>query len=145
MSVKNPRILCVEDNKDSREMIRVMLSRANADYDITTVETAAEAIALNGKGHFDLYVLDISLPGMDGLSLCRRLRDGGTTGPIIFFSAMVQPHDRQYCLDAGADAFLVKPADLDVFADTVERLLSESINGKQQSDQPADSSRKKSR
>ena len=128
MSVERPRILCVEDNKDSREMIRVMLSRANADYDITAVETAAEAIALNGRSHFDLYVLDISLPGMDGLSLCRRLRDSGTESPIIFFSAMVQPHDRQYCLDAGADAFLVKPADLDKFVETVQSLLAESLN-----------------
>lgn len=109
-------------------MIRVMLSRADSDYDITTVETAAEAIALSGRNHYDLYVLDISLPGMDGLSLCRRLRDSGKTSPIVFFSAMVQPHDRQYCLDAGADAFLVKPADLDIFVDTVRRLLSESLD-----------------
>ena len=71
-------------------MIKVMLSRADDRYDITVVETAAEALDLNGREPFDLYVLDISLPGMDGLSLCRRLRDGGSTKPIIFFSAMVQ-------------------------------------------------------
>lgn len=128
MPERKPRILCVEDNRDSREMIRVMLSRADSDYNITTVETAAEAIALSGRNHYDLYVLDISLPGMDGLSLCRRLRDSGKTSPIIFFSAMVQPHDKQYCLDAGADAFLVKPADLDIFVDTVRRLLTDSID-----------------
>ena len=126
MPKSNPRILCVEDNKDSREMIKVMLSRADDRYDITVVETAAEALDLNGREPFDLYVLDISLPGMDGLSLCRRLRDGGSTKPIIFFSAMVQPQDRQYCLDAGADAFLVKPSDLDIFVDTVRRLLNEA-------------------
>ena len=124
MPKSNPRILCVEDNKDSREMIKVMLSRADDRYDITVVETAAEALDLNGREPFDLYVLDISLPGMDGLSLCRRLRDGGSTKPIIFFSAMVQPQDRQYCLDAGADAFLIKPSDLDIFVDTVGRLLN---------------------
>ena len=120
------RILCVEDNKDSREMLEHMLAGADADYAVTTVETAAEALAI--ASDFDLYILDINLPGMDGIGLCRRLRDRGVKAPIMFFSAMVQPSDRQYCLDAGADEFLVKPADLDRFTDTVARLLDSVIS-----------------
>jgi CheY-like chemotaxis protein len=61
---------------------------------------------------------------MDGISLCRRLRDRGVKQPIMFFSAMVQPTDRQYCLAAGANEFLVKPSDLDRFTETVEKLLN---------------------
>jgi len=117
------RILVVEDNRDSREMVRTLLAESGNDFQVTAVETAAEALDLDGKKAFDLYVLDIWLPGMDGLGLCRRLRERGRTQPIIFFSAMVQSTDRQYVMAAGANDFLVKPNDLDNFLPTVERLI----------------------
>ena len=124
MSEPKARILCVEDNRDSREMIATLLRQSNENYQVTAVETAAEALALNGKSHYDLYILDIWLPGMDGVELCRRLRERGVTKPIMFFSAMgVQIKDRDYVLAAGADEFLVKSIDLDRFIETVERLL----------------------
>ena len=118
-----PRILYVEDNRDAREMVKLMLKGADPEWEVSAVETSAEALALDSKSPFDLYVLDIWLPGLDGLGLCRRLRERGRTNPIIFFSAMVQPHDRDYVMGAGADAFLVKPADLDNFIPTVRRFL----------------------
>lgn len=118
------RILCVEDNRDSREMIATLLRETNENYEVTAVETAAEALALNGSNKFDLYILDIWLPGMDGVELCRRLRERGVTTPIMFFSAMgVQTKDRDYVLAAGADEFLVKSVDLERFTETVDRLL----------------------
>jgi CheY-like chemotaxis protein len=120
----SPRILVVEDNRDSREMVRTLLSESGNGYEVTAVETAAEALELDGKKAFDLYILDIWLPGMDGLGLCRRLRERGRVQPIIFFSAMVQTTDRDYVLAAGADDFLVKPRDLDNFLPTVARFLS---------------------
>lgn len=127
MSESKIRILCVEDNRDSREMIATLLRGANSDYEVNAVETAAEALALNGRDCFDIYILDIWLPGMDGVELCRRLREQGVTKPIMFFSAMgVQAKDRDYVLAAGANEFLVKSVDLDRFTDTVERLLDES-------------------
>jgi CheY-like chemotaxis protein len=121
------RILVVEDNRDSREMLRTLLSETGDDYQVTAVETAAEALALDGRNPFDLYVLDIWLPGMDGLGLCRRLRERGRTQPIIFFSAMVQTTDRHYVLASGANEFLVKPRDLDNFLPTVARLLGAAV------------------
>ena len=121
-----PRILCVEDDKDSREMIQTLLRNAGKNYSVTAVGTGAEALSLNTKNPFDLYILDIWLPGMDGFELCRRIRERGSTKPIIFFSAMVRPDDRKYGLAAGANEFLVKPNDLDIFAETVERLLNHS-------------------
>lgn len=122
---KKARILCVEDNKDSREMIATLLRESNSNYDVIAVETAAEALAMNKNDQFDLYILDIWLPGMDGVDLCRRLRERGVTNPIMFFSAMgVQTKDRDYVLAAGADEFLVKSIDLDRFTATVERLLT---------------------
>jgi len=124
------RILVVEDNKDSRDMIKTLLSVSGNGYDVFAVETAAEALVLDAKEPFDLYVLDIWLPGMDGLSLCRRLRERNRKQPIIFFSAMVQTTDRDYVLKAGADEFLIKPQDIDRFLPVVSQLLGEGVTSK---------------
>jgi len=117
-------ILIVEDNRDSREMLKEMLLTEDEEYTVTAVETAAEALVLDGKKPFDLYVLDIWLPGMDGVGLCRRLRERGRKQPIVFFSAMVQPSDKEYVMKAGANEFLIKPRDLDMFIPTIRRLLN---------------------
>lgn len=118
------RVLVVEDNRDSREMVRTLLSDPGYGYAVTAVETAAEALDLDARETFDIYILDIWLPGMDGLSLCRRLRERKRTQPIIFFSAMVQPTDRDYVMAAGANEFLIKPRDIDKFLPTVAHLLA---------------------
>ena len=97
-----PKILCVEDDKDSREMMRALLQTSENEYSITMVGTGAEALALIARTKFDLYILDIWLPGMDGLDLCRRMRSLGISEPIVFFSAMVRTHDRNYGISAGA-------------------------------------------
>lgn len=129
MTEPKVRILCVEDNRDSREMIATLLRQSDNNYEVTAVETAAEALALDGKGSFDLYILDIWLPGMDGVELCRRLRDRGVTKPIMFFSAMgVQSKDRDYVLSSGANEFLIKSIDLDRLTDTVSRLLNQAAD-----------------
>ncbi|MFN6962691.1 MAG: response regulator transcription factor [Pyrinomonadaceae bacterium] len=127
---RHSSILVVEDSKDSREMLTELLRTSDPGYIVTAVETAAEALALDKPGRFDLYILDIWLPGMDGISLCRRLRERGRTEPILFFSAMVQPNDKDYVLKAGADEFLIKPRDLDLFLPTVRRLLQQSVDQK---------------
>lgn len=127
MTESKTRILCVEDNRDSREMIVVLLEQADPSYKVTAVETAAEALELNNNGSFDLYILDIWLPGMDGVDLCRRLRDRGVKEPIMFFSAMgVQAKDKDYVLAAGADEFLIKSVDMDRFTDRVKELIKDS-------------------
>src|SRR5688572_30342896 len=125
MTQSKVRILCVEDNRDAREMIATLLTQSNSNYDVTAVETAAEALALHSRSQFDLYILDIWLPGMDGVDLCRRLREQGVKQPIMFFSAMgVQAKDKDFMLAAGADEFLVKSVDMDRFTDVVHELLN---------------------
>ncbi|MEP7212195.1 MAG: response regulator [Acidobacteriota bacterium] len=126
MTYHKTRILCVEDNKDSRDVLKRLLESSDESYQVTAVETAAEALALDARGSYDLYILDIWLPGMDGVDLCRRLRDRGRKAPVMFYSAMgVQPSDRDYVLAAGANAFLVKSVDIDRLIPTVVSLLSE--------------------
>lgn len=128
MSNSKPRILCVDDNKDSREMIKALLTYEDESYDVTIVETGAEALSLIAKNPFDLYVLDLWLPSMDGMTICRRIRELKIKEPIIFFSAMGRPADMDYMFAAGANAFLTKPNDLNIFAETVKNLLIESYN-----------------
>ena len=105
-------------------MLKERLHTVDDPYTVTAGETAAEALVLDGKNPFDLYILDIWLPGMDGVGLCRRLRERGRKQPIVFFSAMVQPSDKDYVMQAGANEFLIKPRDLDDFIPTVRRLLN---------------------
>ena len=130
MPERSFQILSVDDDRDAREIVKIMLERADEAFVVTSVSTAAEALDISSRREFDLYVLDIWLPGMDGMSLCRRLRERGSTTPIIFFSAMVRPTDREYGLAAGANVFLVKPADLEEFVPPVRRLLSEFTEAK---------------
>ncbi|MBC7901185.1 MAG: response regulator [Saprospiraceae bacterium] len=120
------RILCVEDDKDSCEMLTVLLSLANDDYAVTAVHDAAKAMELISAGPFDLYVLDMWLPDIDGLQLTRWIRETGSSKPIVFFTAVAKDADRENALNAGATAFLVKPNDLDQLTPTVERLLGQS-------------------
>ncbi len=119
-------ILYVEDDRDSREMLANLVKYSRDEYRVTTVTTAAEALDLIGKRVFDLYILDIWLPGMDGMSLCRRLRERGIQAPIIFYSAMVKPEDREFGLAAGANEFLVKPGDIERLLTSIDRFVGQT-------------------
>ncbi len=110
-------------------MISALLGTAEKDYSVTVVGTAAEALALASKHDYDLYILDLWLATMDGMSICRRLRDRGVAEPIMFFSAMVKPPDKKFVMAAGADAYLTKPNDIGIFLETVERLITDYRSG----------------
>ena len=102
------RLLVVDDDADIRELLSAYLAR----YDMA-VETAADGAGLFEKldhAHFDLIILDIMLPGEDGLSLCRRLR-GASSIPVIFLTALDSSTDRVVGLELGADDYVVKPFD----------------------------------
>src|SRR5688500_12016376 len=124
MSERRNRILCVEENRDSREMVAALLRQFDGDYDGTAVVHAADAVEVAAESRLQLALLATCVHGLDAGELCRRLRERGVIKPIMFFSAMgVQTKDRDYVLAAGADEFLVKSIDLDRFTETVERLL----------------------
>lgn len=102
------RLLVVDDDADIRELLSAYLGR----YDME-VETAGDGESLfNRLEHepFDLIILDIMLPGEDGLSLCRRIR-GQSSTPIIFLTALDSSTDRVVGLELGADDYVVKPFD----------------------------------
>jgi DNA-binding response OmpR family regulator len=119
-----PRILVIDDDDDNSELIRLWLLRSNADYDITCAMTPDEGLSLAATQRFDLFVLDYRLRGMTGISLCRTLRRTDPDTRIMFFTGEAHTREQQEAMQAGADAYLIKPNDLKNLTETVRWLLS---------------------
>jgi two-component system response regulator QseB len=105
------RILLVEDDDLLASGIRDTLERAR--YAVEWVADGAHAIAALQTNAFDLVILDLGLPGLDGLEVLKRVRAGGATTPVLILSARDTAPDRVLGLDAGADDYLIKPFDVD--------------------------------
>jgi len=99
-------ILVVDDHKDIRDLLAKFLVKHGMR--VTPAADAAEARRHLKAGAFDLIVLDIMMPGEDGLSLCRDLRDTNSA-PIIFLTAVAEDTDRIIGLELGADDYVTKP------------------------------------
>jgi DNA-binding response OmpR family regulator len=105
------RILLVEDDDLLAAGIRDTLERAL--YAVEWVPDGAQALAALKSNAFDLVVLDLGLPKVDGVEVLRQVRGEGGTVPVIVLSARDTAPDRVLGLDAGADDYLVKPFDVD--------------------------------
>jgi two-component system OmpR family response regulator len=101
-------ILVVDDHPEIRSSLAAYLRRQGLA--VTTAADAAQAGALLRKERFDLIVLDVMMPGEDGLSLCRRV-SGTLDTPVILLTAMHTSADKVAGLDSGADDYVVKPFD----------------------------------
>lgn len=124
--MSSSRILIVDDDKDSCELLAVMLCQAHAQYIITSAETTEKALDLLSNQAFDLYILDYWLPVLTGIELCRKIRRTDKQTPIMFYTAMARAVDRDEAVASGANEYLVNPNDMDKLIETVERLLYEN-------------------
>ena len=100
------RVLVVEDDRPLAAMLKRVLGEEG--YDVELAADGSEALRRARDRPFDLVVLDIMLPGLDGIAVCRRLRSGGTI-PILLLTARARTEDRVLGLDSGADDYLTKP------------------------------------
>jgi two-component system response regulator MprA len=100
------RVLVVEDDTDIADVLRRSLR--NEGYEVRTSGDGVEALDIAAGFMPDLVVLDLGLPGMDGVEVCRRLRSDGDV-PILMLTARSETEDRVEGLDSGADDYLVKP------------------------------------
>jgi two-component system response regulator MprA len=100
------RVLVVEDDMDIADVLRRSLR--NEGYEVKTSADGVEALDVAAGFVPDLVVLDLGLPGMDGVEVCRRLRSDGDV-PILMLTARAETEDRVAGLDSGADDYLVKP------------------------------------
>ena len=103
------RVLVVEDEKALAEAIREGLEAEGFSVAVALAGDTGLALALAGGDAFDVIVLDLLLPGMNGFTFCRRLREAGTGTPILVLTAKQGEFDEVEALDTGADDFLTKP------------------------------------
>ena len=101
------RILAVDDEPDLRSLLRILLQ--GKGYQVDEAASGDEAVALVcGEICYDLVIMDIMMPGMDGVEACRRIREHSTV-PMLFLTARSRLEDKQQAYGSGGDDYLVKP------------------------------------
>jgi two-component system, OmpR family, response regulator MprA len=127
-----PRILFAEDDPGVREALARALRFEG--YDVQTASDGGEALEFVGENPPDLVVLDVMMPFVDGLSVCRRVREKYRQLPILMLTARHEVSDRVAGLDAGADDYLAKPFALDELLARIRALLRRTMaSGNEQS------------
>jgi DNA-binding response OmpR family regulator len=119
-TMPNPHILVVDDEPHYRYILRVNLEARG--YEVTSASTGRQAVDLHAALDPDLVLLDLLLPDVDGLEVCRAIRTYSTV-PILMLTALTEPPDRVRGLDCGADDYIPKPFDVDELLARVEAAL----------------------
>ena len=105
--MKKRRILVVEDETDIAELVRMHLT--DLGFDVILASDGHEGLRLATMGTWDLIILDLRLPGPDGLEICRRVRSTGQYVPILMLTSKSSELDRVLGLELGADDYVTKP------------------------------------
>ena len=115
-------ILCIDDNDRNLRILEELLS---PDYSLDCVTDGASGLEHSRSHPPDLILLDVMMPDIDGLEVCRRVKNDPRTAsvPVVLLTAKAQDQDRELGTDAGADAYLMKPFDPDTLLDLVERYV----------------------
>jgi DNA-binding response OmpR family regulator len=121
MADRAPRILLVDDEPPIQTLLSFPLERDG--YEVVAAADGREALARYSEQIFDLVVLDVMLPRMDGLEVCRRLRAKGETVPIIMLTAKSEEIDKVLGLELGADDYITKPFSMREFRSRVKAAL----------------------
>lgn len=100
------RVLVVDDNPEIREILHILLG--GEGYEIKEAKSGADALKITKEQQFDLIILDIMMPGMDGYHTCMEIRKT-SNAPILFLSAKTQEGDKMLGFSIGGDDYLVKP------------------------------------
>lgn len=102
-----PLVLIADDDADILSLVRLRLERSG--YAVISAQDGTEALALAASRHPDIAIFDVSMPGLSGLDVTRRLREMRTEMPVILLTARAQEADVELGAAAGADAYLTKP------------------------------------
>ncbi|MFA6636686.1 MAG: response regulator [Candidatus Omnitrophota bacterium] len=123
---ENRKILLSEDNDDIRKMLAMRLEVVG--YTVLQARDGEEALDTAKKENPDLIILDLMMPKLSGFEVCRMLKfdDVHKNIPIIVLSALDQQRDREKAVEAGADAYFIKPFDLELLQNKIKTLIDES-------------------
>lgn len=120
----NTKILIAEDDRAVRDALRRALRLEG--YEVTLAADGSEALTALDRARADLIILDVLMPYVNGLSVCRTLRSRGDRTPVLMLTARHEVGDRVAGLDAGADDYLTKPFALDELLARIRALLRRS-------------------
>jgi two-component system, cell cycle response regulator DivK len=117
-------ILVVEDNERNLKLLRDVLEYAG--YDVRVARTGEDGVTLAVKEPPDLVLMDLQLPGIDGMEALRQLRASPRTAdiPVVAVTAQAMKQDRERVLEAGFDGYVEKPISVRAFPEQVRRFLS---------------------
>jgi DNA-binding response OmpR family regulator len=125
-------VLLVEDDRQLQRQLAEQLSQFG--HQVETADDGLAALAIVGQKAFDIVVLDWMMPGVDGITVLRQLREGGMNVPVLMLTALGQVFDKVEGFDAGADDYVVKPVDpLELNA-----RLNALVRARRTNDQPSD-------
>lgn len=117
------RVLVAEDDPTIRHMMSTIMSRQG--FDCTSVQDGKQAVEAWERDHFDLIIMDVQMPVMDGLTATRLIREKererGEHIPIIATTAFALDQDREICREAGMDEYLSKPLNLELLLGLIEK------------------------
>ena len=120
-------VLIVDDDEAVLTMLRKVMKSSGIQSD--AARSGGEAIEMAGRGHYDLMLLDVNMPGMDGFEVIQTLRGRGIKLPIIVISGRREDYDALYGLDIGADDYLTKPFNPVTLGAKVKALIRRSRGG----------------
>ncbi len=115
-------VLLAEDTEDNQDLIEMYVTDTGAK--ITIVNNGAEAVKICESSTFDLILMDMQMPVMDGITATSNIRSTGITTPIISLTANAMKSDFEHCIDAGANEFITKPIDVTRFNQILYKYLS---------------------
>lgn len=120
---ERPLVLVADDNADIRDLLATRLSTRG--FEVTTASDGQEALELALSVHPDIALLDWVMPIIQGHELCVKLKTDPRTAdiPVVMLTARGEEEDRLLGLDLGADAYLVKPFDIDELVGTLKKLI----------------------
>jgi len=122
MGPLKPRILFVEDHEDTRDFIALVLQESQ--HEVATTDNIGDTLKLAQRGNFNLFIFDSLLPDGSGVDLCKQIRSFDQQTPILFYSGLAQEKDVNLALNAGAQAYLIKPVEVPQLLQAVRDLIA---------------------
>lgn len=116
-------VLYADDDLEIVELVKVLIERAG--YQLLTARDGREAIQISQDENPDLILMDINMPGMDGLTAIKQLRDDGFNNPIIMLTGSESETDRDRSIQAGSDEYILKTIDMGEVETVLSRYLSD--------------------